>query len=195
MSANEIPAPVTRGEFTNHSVTTEDSSATGHPAAIAMLSAVMWGAKCRTVTTVCRYCRPDDVRLLDPSVGTALDVALELATQGRQPDPNTLNAELLRRGLYEGRAGELVRVRVIAATSPSQYAERLPEFAAAVLADVYRARLAAAGAALSAGAGTAPEDDLWLLLEGEGRAVRAVRNSLAALRKAVGAQTRDEVTA
>ncbi|MFZ2509776.1 MAG: hypothetical protein WAW85_01615 [Gordonia sp. (in: high G+C Gram-positive bacteria)] len=154
---------------------------------VALLSAIIDAAACRQVTTVLRFCRPEDVRLLDAPTATALDVALELANAGRVPSAVTLNAELLRRGCYDGHAGELVKARMLAASNPREYAERLTELAAAVLAEVYRARIAAAGHALTTGAATAPELDLWTLLEGEGRAVRAVRDSLATLRKHGGA--------
>ncbi|WP_448221959.1 hypothetical protein [Gordonia iterans] len=155
-------------------------------ASTALLSAVMNAAACRQVTQVLRFCRPADVALLDAPTAAALDVALELAAEGRQPGAVVLNAELLRRGAYEGHHGDLLRSRVLDAASPAEPPERLPEFASAVLGAVYRARVLAAGEALTAGAATSSEDDLWTLLEREGRAIRALRDSLAALRKHCG---------
>lgn len=153
---------------------------------VALLAAVI-GSPCATIRAVLRFCRPSDVALLDAPTSTALALAEEMAHAGQRPGPIELNAELLRRGLYDGHHGELARHRMLdAATHRTAYPERIGDYAEAVLGQVYRARISACGEALTAGAATSPEADLWMLLEREGRAVRAVRDSLAALRKHCG---------
>lgn len=134
------------------------------------------------VAEVLRVCRPDDVRLLDAPIATALDVALDLATAGRQPDAVLLNAELLRRGLLADHKGELVKNRMHAAVTTVAYAEMLPEYAAAVLARVFRTRLAAAGETFTEHAETGVESDLWTLLVREGAALREIWQRLGAVR-------------
>ncbi|UQE75794.1 hypothetical protein MYK68_04060 [Gordonia sp. PP30] len=158
---------------------------------IPLLSAVLSAENLAPIRTVLRFARPDDVRLIDAPTAAALDVALDMVDQGRQPTAVALHAELLRLGGYAGNAGEQVRNRVIAATSPAEPPERLPEFAAAVLAEVYRAKFAALAYALDTMAETAAESELWVTLEREGRAIRAVRDSLTALRQHSGAVSDD----
>ncbi|WP_440713102.1 hypothetical protein [Gordonia sp. FQ] len=158
---------------------------------LALLAAVA-GSPCATIRAVLRFCRPCDVALLDAPTSTALALAEEMAHAGQRPGPIELNAELLRRGLYDGHYGELVKCRVLdAATHKTAYPERVGKYAEAVLGQVYRARISACGEALTAGAATSPEADLWMLLEREGRAIRVIRDSLAALRKHCG--KREEV--
>ncbi|WP_448222858.1 hypothetical protein [Gordonia iterans] len=158
---------------------------------VALLAAVT-GSPCATIRAVLRFCRPVDVALLDAPTATALGLAEGMAHAGQRPGPIELNAELLRRGLYDGHHGELVKHRMLdAATHKTAFPERIGEYAEAVLGQVYRARISACGEALTAGAATSPEADLWMLLEREGRAIRGIRDSLAALRKHCG--RREEV--
>ncbi|MFW0787623.1 hypothetical protein AAFP35_24270 [Gordonia sp. CPCC 206044] len=147
-----------------------------------LLSAAM-AAPPRQVVEVLSACRPDDVELLDAATATALRVVAELAIVGTPPTADVVNAELLRRGAYHGHHGDLVRTRMIdAAGNPQQLPELLPEYASAVLSDLFRARLRAAGEALVTGAADACEDDLWALLLREGAAVRSLRDRLAVVR-------------
>lgn len=146
-----------------------------------LLAAVLL-APPRQVVDVLNVCCPEDVRLLDAPIATVLEVALELANAGKPPTAPVLGAELLRRGQYEGHAGDLVRTRVADAVTTVAYPELLPEYAAAILARVFRARLAAAGEAFTAGAETAPESDLWTLLVREGAALRAIWDRLSLTR-------------
>lgn len=146
-----------------------------------LLSAVIV-APAGQVAEILSVCRPEDVRLLDAPAATALDVAAELAVAGIAPGATVLDAELLRRGLYAGHVGELVKVKLLDAVTTMAHAELLPEYAASVLARVFRARLAAAGEALAAGADTAPESELWQLLTREGAELRQIRERLTAVR-------------
>lgn len=134
------------------------------------------------VADALRVCRPDDVRLLDAPTAAVLDVALELASAGRAPDAALVGAELLRRGAYAGSSGDLIRTRLADAVTTIAYPELMPEYAASVLARVFRARLAAAGEAFTASAEDAPEFDLWSLLIREGKELRAIWERLAAVR-------------
>ncbi|WOC12613.1 hypothetical protein [Gordonia sp. MP11Mi] len=146
-----------------------------------LLAAVLL-APSRQVVDVLNVCRPEDVRLLDAPIATVLDVALEIARSGKPPAAAVLGAELLRRGLYDAHAGDLVRTRMADAVTTVAYPELLPEYAASILARVFRARLAAAGEAFTAGAETAPESDLWTLLVREGAALRAIWDRLSSTR-------------
>lgn len=123
---------------------------------------------------------PDSVRLLDAPTATILEVSLELAASGRAPDAAFVGAELLRRGHYAGHAGDLVRTRLAEAVTTVAYPELLPEYAASVLAQLFRARLAAAGTAFTESAEAAPERDLWQLLLREGKELRGIWERLAA---------------
>lgn len=139
-------------------------------------------APARQVSEVLRVCRPDDVRLLDAPTATALEVAADLANAGQAPEAVLLNAELLRRGLLAGHKGELVRDRMLDAVTTVAMPELLPEYAAAVLARVFRARLAAAGQGFVDGAENGVESDLWTLLVREGAELRGIWQRLAAVR-------------
>lgn len=150
-------------------------------APLQLLAAVIV-APATQVAEVLQACRPEDVQLVDAPTATALDVAAILAGAGKNPTAELLNAELLRSGLFDGHAGELVKARLLDAASPAGLPELLPELAAAVLAQVFRARLAAAGEALTAGAAAAPESDLWELLRREGTRARDLLGRLDRLR-------------
>ncbi|WP_353109449.1 hypothetical protein [Gordonia sp. (in: high G+C Gram-positive bacteria)] len=146
-------------------------------AALPLLSACL-RAPAPQVADVLRTCRPDDVRLIDAPTAAALDICLELAESDRAPDATLVNAELQRRGLYSHHTGELTRNRLFDAVSPAHQPELLPEYAAVVLATVLRARFTALGEALTEGAETATEDDLWETLTREGKKARETRDRL-----------------
>ncbi|GAC81161.1 hypothetical protein [Gordonia malaquae] len=139
-------------------------------------------APAHQVAEILGVCQPDSVRLLDAPTATILELSLELAASGRAPDAAFVGAELLRRGHYAGHAGDLVRTRLAEAVTTVAYPELMPEYAASVLARVFRARLAAAGEAFTASAEDAPEFDLWSLLIREGKELRAIWERLAAVR-------------
>lgn len=150
------------------------------------LLAATLSAPAHQVAEILTVCSPNDIGLLDPPTATALEVVADLVAHGQDADATRLVAELLRRGLYSGRQGELVRDRVLAATTKhvaaTTYPELLPEYAAAVMAQVFRARLAAAGAAFTENAPNGVEDDLWQLIIREGKELRGIWDRLAKLR-------------
>lgn len=146
-----------------------------------LIAAVILAPAPRVVDALTQ-CSPDDVRLLDAPIATALDVALDLAQAGRTPDAVLLNAELLRRGLYDGHVGELVRTALLDAGTTVAWPEQLQHYAASVLAQVFRARLAATGAAFVESAETGVESDLWTLLLREGTELRQVWERLNTVR-------------
>lgn len=145
--------------------------------AVALLAACLL-APARSVADVLDDCTVDDVELLDQPTAIALTVCHELANIRTKPAADIVSAELLRRGLYAGHSGNLVRSRILTAATITVWPELLAQYAAAVLARVFRARIAAFGAALAEGAFVAGESDLWELLVREGTRARRIRSQL-----------------
>jgi len=154
--------------------------------ALALLASVM-DAHPQTIVGALELTTPDDVRLLDAPTADVLGVALSLAKEGKAPAPILLNSEMMRLGMYDGHQGHLRKLRVIDATTTWCPGERLPEFAAAVLAEVLRARMIAAGEAIVERARSGAEEDAWQTLVREGAAVRSLWTRLCAVREEVGA--------
>lgn len=163
-----------------------DATCAAEQLAAQHLFASLLGATPEQIVDALTVCRPDDVRLLDTPTADALDVALDLAKAGRKPSADVLNAELLRRGLYEGRRGALVQDRLWQAMDGRVDVNPwlLPERAANVLDLVWRAKMTAFGQALIAGASTAAATDLRQLLTREFSNLR----DLAERRRRVGGE-------
>ncbi|WP_168706489.1 hypothetical protein [Gordonia paraffinivorans] len=125
---------------------------------------------------------PADIRLLDAPTADCLDVALQMAQAGRAPAAVLLNAELVRRGAYDGHHGNLRKLRMIDAVTTLAPAVRLMEYTSAVLAEVVRMRMIAAADAIADRARGGAEDDAWRTFIREGAAVRALYERLRAIR-------------
>ncbi|MCF8606790.1 hypothetical protein L5I01_25890 [Gordonia sp. HY442] len=156
-------------------------SDTQNISAVPLLSAILAAQPAQVAETLAA-CTPRDVELVDEPAAAILEVVAELAASGRTTTAETVSAELLRRGMYEGHHGDLIKGRMIDAASPQYAPEMIPELGSALLATVLRARLQAAGEALVSGAPTAPEVDLWNVLLRAGTQIRELRSRLASVR-------------
>lgn len=154
-------------------------------AAVPLLAAVLVSPAAK-VAEVLALLDVGNVDLIDRPSAVALRSALALAAAGTDPDPVLLLDELQRAGhLAEGHLGGLIRGRLLDASTMFQPAERLRPLAAALAAQLLRARGVAAGEAIAQSYTSASEGDAYALLRREGAAVRALNDTVTQLRGAV----------
>ncbi|TYQ02029.1 UNVERIFIED_ORG: hypothetical protein L601_000800000430 [Gordonia westfalica J30] len=135
-----------------------------------------------TIVSALTTVTPDDIRLLDTPTAECLDVILEMAKNGTQPEAVLLNDAMQRHGLYAGHRGDLVKQRVLDAVTTTAPGIRLMEYAAAVLAEVVRERMISAAEAIAGRARDGAEADAWQTFVREGAAVRVLWERLSAAR-------------
>lgn len=151
-------------------------------ALLASVLAAVMDSPADAVVAGMALCTPDDVAFLDRPSATCLEVALEMAKNGIEPTPVLLNCEMQRHGAYEGHHGELARARILEATATAAPGVRLPEYLAAVLADVVRTRMISAADAIADRARQGSESDAWNTFVREGATMRQLWNRLVELR-------------
>lgn len=146
-------------------------------------AATLLRASANDVVAVKTIIRPADVELLDAPTAVIFTAAVGVARTHVDPKPLEVHTALLRDGHFAGHQGELVKKRMLDATSGVvAHGERLHVVAGQLLSALFRARLAAAGAALSTAAVEASEPDCWQFMIREGVAVRGLWERLAATR-------------
>ncbi|MFT4086323.1 MAG: hypothetical protein QM658_04075 [Gordonia sp. (in: high G+C Gram-positive bacteria)] len=155
----------------------------------ALLACVL-AAPAAKVTTVLTLLRPELVALVDAPTSRVLAAAADLAARGVDPTPVTVVDELQRVGEFvDGHHAELLRSRVLDAATNHQPPERLRALAAALAAQLLRARGVTAGEAITATYASGAEDDCEPLLLREGAAVRELHRVVEALRSDIGRVT------
>jgi replicative DNA helicase len=147
-----------------------------HPdVAVLLVGALLWATLRRAADV---FGLVDDDDLADPALACVFNAMRNLAAAGRALGPQLVLGELRRTAALRGHVPDRLRE----ATTSGALPEAALEYAAAVVAEALRRRIESAGAALSAAAMTAAEDDLAPLVAQAAASVSDCAQRLAVLR-------------
>jgi hypothetical protein len=150
-------------------------------------AATLLYASANDVQAVCTVIKPAEVELLDAPTAVLYRAAVGVARNGDQPSPGRVHAELMRTGAFADHRGELVKGRMLDASTHPTHGVRLHAAGVELLAVMFRHRLRSMGQGLVEAAENSSEADCWELLRRDGAVLRGLWDRLAGRRPEVAA--------